>query len=68
MFVLLCSFTEKKTGSVFPIFCHTTFHHALITFCNVSWGGTHCLMYHDQDTFDFRQHHMTKNQPMAVPV
>ena len=24
-------------------------------------------MYHDQDTFDFNQGHMTKNQPMAVP-
>ena len=29
--VLLCSFTKKKTGSVFPAFCNTTFHHALIT-------------------------------------
>ena len=26
------------------------------------------LMYHDQDTFDFSQGHVTKNQPMAVPV
>ena len=39
MFVLLCSFTNKKTGSVFPAFCHTTFHHALITYCNVSRAG-----------------------------
>ena len=39
MFKLLCSFTKKKTGSVFPAFCHTTFHHALITCCNVSRAG-----------------------------
>ena len=38
LFVLLCSFTKKKTGSVFPAFCHVTFHHALITCCNVSWA------------------------------
>ena len=25
-------------------------------------------MYHDRDTFDFSQGHITKNQPMAVPV
>ena len=25
-------------------------------------------MYHDQDAFDFIQGHVTKNQPMAVPV
>ena len=42
MFVLLCSFTKKKTGSVFPAFCHTTFHHALITCCNVSRVGYNC--------------------------
>ena len=39
MFVLLCSFTKKKTGSVFPAFRHATFHHALITYCNVSRAG-----------------------------
>ena len=39
VFVLLCSFTKKKTGSVFPAFCHATFHHALITCCNVSRAG-----------------------------
>ena len=38
-FVLLLSFTKKKTGSVFLAFCHTTFHHAFITCCNVSWAG-----------------------------
>ena len=64
MFVLLCSFTKKKTGSVFTAFCHATFHHALITCCNVSRAG--CFTYHDRDTFDFSQSHVTKNQPMAV--
>ena len=48
LFVLLCSFMKKKTGSVFPFFCHFTFHHALITchdvpqagtLLNVSWSG-----------------------------
>ena len=39
VFKLLCSFTKKKTGGVFPAFCHTTFHHALITCCNVSRSG-----------------------------
>ena len=69
MFKLLCSFTKKKTGSVFPAFCHTTFHHALITCCNVAQAGyIICLMYHDQDTFGFSQGHVTKNQPIAVPV
>ena len=41
MFVLLCLFMKKKTGSVFPTFCNATFHHAkLITCCNVypEWG------------------------------
>ena len=36
MFKLLCSFMKKKSGSVFPVFCHATFHHALIKCCNVS--------------------------------
>ena len=39
MFVLLCSFTKRKTGSVFTAFCHDTFHHALITCWNVSRAG-----------------------------
>ena len=38
--MLLGLFTKKrKTGSVFPAFCHTTFHHALITCCNVARAG-----------------------------
>ena len=65
----MCSFTKKKTGrpSVFPALCHTTFHHALITCYNVARAesGVHCLMYHDRDTFDLSQGHVTKNQPMG---
>ena len=38
----MCSFTKKKTGSVFPAFCHATFHHALIKCCNVSRAGYSC--------------------------
>ena len=30
--------------------------------------GTIAQMYHDRDTFDFSQGHVTKNQPMAIPV
>ena len=44
VFVLLCSFMKKKTGSVFPAFCHATFHHALITCCNVYRAGVRCLI------------------------
>ena len=39
VFKLLCSFTKKKTGSVFPAFCHATSHHALIMRCNVARAG-----------------------------
>ena len=56
MFVLLCSFTKKKTGSAFLAFCHATFHHALI-----SRGGTIAQMYQDRDTFDFSQGHVRIN-------
>ena len=67
--MLLCSFVKKKTGSVFPAFCHTTFHHALITCCNVSRAGyIACVMYHDRDTFDFSQGLVARNQLMTAPV
>ena len=36
--MLLCSFTKKKTGSVFPSFCHATFYHHR----NVSRAGYNC--------------------------
>ena len=56
--MLLCSFTKKKTESVYPsALCDTSFHHALITCCNVSQAGYNNIaqMYHDQNTFDFSQ-------------
>ena len=30
--------------------------------------ATFAQMYHDWDTFDFSQGHVTKNEPMAAPV
>ena len=63
--MLLCSFKKEKTGSIFPTF-YITFHHALITCCNVAQAGY--IAYHYQDTFDFSQGHVTKNQPMTVRV
>ena len=30
--------------------------------------GTIAQMYHEQDTFDFSQGHVAKNQPIAVSV
>ena len=52
MFELLSSFTKKKTGSVFPSFCHATFHH---TFVN---HMLKCIASRvpsvPRDTFDFR--------------
>ena len=68
MFVLLCSFTKKKTGSVFPSFCHATFYHALMFIVMYPERDTIAQMYHDRDSFYFIQGHVTKNQPMAVPV
>ena len=53
MFVLLCSL---KTGSVFPTFCHATFHLALNMCCNVSQAGYNCWNV-SQSTFDFSQGH-----------
>ena len=73
--MLLCLFMKKKTASqwqdlavFFPpsVSRHfpTFFDHVLQ--CIPS--GVHCLMYHGRDTFDFSRGHVTKNQPMAVPV
>ena len=59
---------EKGKVAVFshPLSCHfpPCLDHVLL--CIPS--GVHCLMYHDRDTFDFSQGHVTKNQPMAVSV
>ena len=59
--MLLCSSMQKKTGCVFHAFCHATFQHALITCCNVSRAEYIAQMYHDRDTFNFSQGHVTKN-------
>ena len=67
-FVLRHWCPQHQETTVFPAFCHTTFRHALIPCCNVSRGGTIAQMYPDRDTFDFSQGHVTKNQPMTVPV
>ena len=63
-----CVYSRKTKLAVLyePTFCHATFQHALITFCNVSRAGY--IAYHDQDTFDFSQGHVTKNQPKTVCV
>ena len=60
--MLLCSFTKKKSGSVG--FSRLLSGHFPPCFDH----GLHCLMYHDRDAFDFSQGHVTKNQPMEVPV
>ena len=67
---MLCSSPKVKTGIVFPTFCQATFHHALII-CGLMYterGTIIAWMYHNWDTFDFSQGHVTKNQPMAVPI
>ena len=67
---LCCCVHSRKRKLAGPgrppfVICHfPCFDHVLQ--CRPS--GVHCLMYHDRDTFDFSQGHMTNNQPMAVPV
>ena len=46
--------TKVKTGSVFSRHFSPRFDHV--------------LLYYYRDTFEFRQGHVTKNQPMVVPV
>ena len=61
--------SKVKTSSVFPTFCHATFHHFLIRRAVMyPEQGTIAQVYLDRDTFDFIQGHVTKLQPMAVPV
>ena len=65
MFVLLCSLMKKLAvffwPSVMPLIS-TMFRSCAVLYPE---QGT---LYHERDTFDFSQGHMTKNQPMAVPV
>ena len=73
MFVLLtlveCLSLKVKTCSAFLAFCHSTFYHALISHAVMypEWGRIP-QMYHNGDSFDFSQGHVTKKQPMAGPV
>ena len=61
--------SKVKTGSVFPAFCHATFHHSLIRRAVMyPERGTIAQVYLDRDIFDFIQGHVTKHQPMAGPV
>ena len=70
MFVLLtlveCSSLKVKTYSAFPAFCQSTFYHALILHAVMypAWG-TIPQTYHNRDSFDFNQGHVTKNKPMT---
>ena len=71
--MLLCSFTKKKTSRTWQCFSRLLarhFQNALIACCYVSRAQL-VQMSRDRDnrdTFDFSQGHVTKNQPMAVPV
>ena len=73
MFVLLtlveCSSLKVKTCSAFSAFCQSTFYHALILHAVMyPERGIIPQMYHNQDSFDFSQGHVTKNKPMTGPV
>ena len=58
-----------KTGSIFPAFCHATFHHSLIRRAVMYPDrGSITQVYLDRDTFEFIQGRVTKHQPMTVPV
>ena len=62
-------FTKRETGSVFPAFCHATFHHALIACCKVSQAGyiSWCIMI-GIHLILVKATWRIRNQPMAVPV
>ena len=67
--MLLCSFTKKKTGRTWRCFSRFLSRHFPPCFDHVLQcipSGIHCLMYHDRDTFDFSQGHVTKNQQQFV--
>ena len=49
-------------------FSRLTSRHFPSCFDYVVERGTIAQIYHDRDTFHFIQGHVTKNQPMAVPV
>ena len=53
-YLCCCVHNESETGSVFSRHFSPRFDHV--------------LLYYYRDTFEFRQGHVTKNQPMVVPV
>ena len=56
---------ESENGQCFS---RLTSRHFPPCFDYVVERGTIAQIYHDRDTFHFIQGHVTKNQPMAVPV
>ena len=58
MFVLFVHSRKRKLALFFPP--------SVTPFQTMLWSRA--VMYHDRDTFDFSQGHVTKNQTMAVPV
>ena len=68
MFVLLSLFPKVKNGSVFPAFCPTSSTMLWSRAVMYPEQGKIAHMYRDRNRFDLCQGHVTKNQPMAVPV
>ena len=73
--MLKYAFTKVKCGSVFFFFFFNLlssghfplcFDHLLL----YPEGGTTTELYHNRDkyVFEFSQGHVTKNQPVAVPI
>lgn len=62
------AFTQKKTDRVFSAFSLAT--SAILLSCAEMYPeqGMIAQMYHDLNTFDLRQGHVTKSRPMAFPV
>ena len=66
---MLCSFTKKKRGGEnWQCFSRPLSRHFPPCFDLDLPSRVYWLMYHDRDTFDFSQGHVTKNQPMVVLV
>ena len=72
MFVLFCSFMKKKNWHDLAV----VFLPSVMPLSTMLWfrvvmypeRGTIAQMYREQDTFDFSQGHVAKNQPIAVSV
>ena len=62
---------KRKLAAFFPPSVtplSTTLRSRAVTYPERGEKGKIAQMYHDRDTFDLTQGHVTKNQPMAVPV